>query len=107
MNSSAISAWEGYVGQRFAELKSAFPDSISAYDPRVIAIQSARPSWQGLRVLDIGSGKGRYEEHFESWGADYVGIDLSARFLASGRRLNRRILGSGLHFSCRPFRSDW
>ena len=97
MNFSTISAWENYVGQRFAELKSAFPNTISADDPRVIAIKSVRTSWHGLKVLDIGCGKGRYEEHFEAWGANYIGIDLSAEFLNTGRRNHSKVIGSGLH----------
>ena len=103
MNAAAISAWENYVGQRFSELKSHFPDCIPANDPRVLSVKSARESWHDLKVLDLGCGRGRYEKHFQSWGAKYIGIDLSAEFLGSGKSQSPCLVGSALHL---PFAND-
>lgn len=97
MNATAISAWEKYVGQRFGELKIQFPDGIVADDPRLTAVKLACESWYGLKVLDLGCGRGRYEKYFQLWGAEYIGMDLSAEFIRSGEMKSPRILGSALY----------
>jgi 2-polyprenyl-6-hydroxyphenyl methylase/3-demethylubiquinone-9 3-methyltransferase len=43
----------------------------------------------GLRVLDLGCGKGRFAAHLQAAGAEVVGLDLSAAMLARAKGLDR------------------
>src|SRR5690606_39169203 len=45
-------------------------------------------SWNGLDVLDLGCGKGRFSRHFQDWGARVVGLDGSRAMLDGARGLD-------------------
>jgi SAM-dependent methyltransferase len=103
MNATTISAWENYVSRRFGEMKLDFPDSIATDDPRLLAIQMAFQDWHGRKVLDLGCGRGRYEKHFQTWGADYFGLDISRDFMETDRFRQNRVVGSALRL---PFETN-
>jgi 2-polyprenyl-6-hydroxyphenyl methylase/3-demethylubiquinone-9 3-methyltransferase len=94
MNAASIPVWESYVAGRFDDRVEHYPASIPANDPRLIAIRSMMPRWNGLRLLDLGCGRGRYWPHWRSWGADITGIDISRKSLSSADNAGFKAIGT-------------
>src|SRR5438067_2110787 len=88
-------AHERYVAARFDAVEGRFRDVVEAGDYRLAAVLGAiargpdRPSIAGLRILDLGCGKGRFTRHLQGLGAEVVGLDPSAGMLASARGVDR------------------
>jgi 2-polyprenyl-6-hydroxyphenyl methylase/3-demethylubiquinone-9 3-methyltransferase len=49
----------------------------------------AKAQLQGLRVLDLGCGKGRFGRALAEGGAEVIGLDISAGMLAAARGMDR------------------
>lgn len=94
MKAPSIAAWESYVATRFDDRVERYPAAIDADDPRLIAIQRCRTDWHGLRLLDLGCGRGRYWPHWQAWGADVSGLDISRKSLDSQQSSAFRAIGS-------------
>lgn len=94
-------AHERYVGSRFDALESRFRDVVEPDDYRLRACVEALAPLDGLRILDLGCGKGRFARHLRDAGADVVGLDASRNMLAQAIGLDR-IRGSALRL---PFAS--
>ncbi|MBY0396825.1 MAG: class I SAM-dependent methyltransferase, partial [Thermoleophilia bacterium] len=75
------SAREAYVAARFDGLRGRFKDCVPADDPRLVAIRRALGPLDGLRVLDLGCGKGRFARRLADAGATVLGLDLSRGML--------------------------
>jgi SAM-dependent methyltransferase len=77
-----ISAHEAEVASRFDALHRRFKDALAADDYRLAGVLDAVGPMAGLRVLDLGCGKGRFARALQDRGAVVTGIDLSAAMLA-------------------------
>jgi 2-polyprenyl-6-hydroxyphenyl methylase/3-demethylubiquinone-9 3-methyltransferase len=62
---------------------------VAADDPRLLAIIASLGPLAGLRVLDLGCGKGRFARALKMQGAHVVGLDISLAMLASATGLDR------------------
>jgi 2-polyprenyl-6-hydroxyphenyl methylase/3-demethylubiquinone-9 3-methyltransferase len=71
------------VAARFDELHGRFKRSIARDDYRLRGIVRALGPVAGLRVLDLGCGKGRFARALDDMGASVVAMDLTAAMLAS------------------------
>ena len=80
---------EREVAARFDALARRFKTELADDDYRLRAILDAAGSVRGLRVLDVGCGKGRFARALSSRGARVVAFDLSWAMLAEGRGLDR------------------
>jgi 2-polyprenyl-6-hydroxyphenyl methylase/3-demethylubiquinone-9 3-methyltransferase len=78
-----------YVRSRFDALAPLFRDEVAPVDFRLAAIRRALPPRAGLRILDLGTGKGRFARHLADEGAHVVGLDASAAMLGAARGLDR------------------
>lgn len=85
----APSRHEAEVGTRFDRLESRFKPDVDAHDFRLRALCDALAALDGLRVLDLGCGKGRFARRLAGAGASVVGIDLSSAMLASATGFDR------------------
>lgn len=94
MKAGRPAAWESYVAARFDGHVDHLPAELPADDPRLVAIRSCRDDWSGLRLLDLGCGRGRYWPHWQGWGVDVTGIDISRRSLESRSSGTFRAVGS-------------
>ena len=81
--------YEAEVGARFDQLEGRFKDAVDATDVRLCALRTALGPLAGLRVLDLGCGKGRFARRLADEGALVVGLDLSSAMLASASGLAR------------------
>lgn len=90
----AAPAHERHVSERFTELRSRFPATAEAGDPCLALIRRALGPLDGLRVLDLGCGKGRFAGPLARQGAKVMGVDLSAGMLAQGEGF-ARVRGTG------------
>lgn len=79
---SATSHYETAVAGRFDALESRFKSTVPAGDFRLRAVLDTLGDVAGLRLLDLGSGKGRFARRLEELGAEVVGVDRSAGMLA-------------------------
>lgn len=77
-----ISEHETEVAFRFDALHWRFKGSLEAEDYRLLGVLDAIGPVDGLRVLDLGCGKGRFARALQGRGADVAGVDLSAGMLA-------------------------
>jgi 2-polyprenyl-6-hydroxyphenyl methylase/3-demethylubiquinone-9 3-methyltransferase len=77
---------EAEVRARFDLLHRRFKRDVAPDDVRLRAVRRALPPLPGLRVLDLGCGKGRFAVRLAAEGAELVGLDLSEAMLgeASG-----------------------
>lgn len=78
---SAATLHERYVIDRFDALEGRFREAVAADDYRLVAVREALGDVRGLRVLDLGCGKGRFAVHLQAAGAAVVGMDPSAVML--------------------------
>jgi 2-polyprenyl-6-hydroxyphenyl methylase/3-demethylubiquinone-9 3-methyltransferase len=99
-----ISTHEAEVASRFDALHRRFKPSLARDDYRLRGILDALGPVRGLRILDLGCGKGRFARVLEAEGASVVGIDLSAAMLAAASDLDRvRATARRLPFRSREF----
>ena len=90
---------EAAVAGRFDALHHRFKADVPADDIRLRAIIRALNPCRGMRVLDLGCGKGRFAARLRDLGATVAGLDRSAAMLVGGDGPGR-VLGS----ACRlPF----
>ncbi len=94
MKAGSGAIWESYVADRFDARVDRFPAEIPADDPRLLAVRSCLADWRGKRLLDLGCGRGRYWPHWQAWGVDVTGIDISRKSLAPGGHQAFRAVGS-------------
>ena len=62
-----------------------FKPEVRHDDVRLSAIVAGLGPVRGLRILDLGCGKGRFAASPGGPGAEVIGLDLSAAMLAGGR----------------------
>ncbi len=96
-----ISAHETEVAFRFDALHGRFKASVDPQDYRLQGILNAIGPVDGLRVLDLGCGKGRFSRALQDQGAVVTGLDLSSAMLAEAEGV-ARVRGSARSL---PFRS--
>ena len=77
------------VAARFDLLHTRFKDKVLDQDYRIQGLLDWLGPLNGLRVLDVGSGKGRFAREFGERGANVIGLDLSMAMLAEGSGLDR------------------
>lgn len=80
---------EAEVSARFDAQCGRFKRVVATDDVRLAALQSVLAPLEGLRVLDLGCGKGRFAFRLAEGGASIVGIDLSAGMLSEAVGLDR------------------
>ncbi len=80
---------ERYVADRFDALEARFHDEVPAEDFRLAGIVEALGDVRGLRILDLGCGKGRFARRLIEKGAEVVGLDPSSGMLAKAHGLDR------------------
>jgi 2-polyprenyl-6-hydroxyphenyl methylase/3-demethylubiquinone-9 3-methyltransferase len=76
------SSHEAAVASRFDLLHGRFKRSLARDDFRLRGMLRALGPVGGLRILDLGCGKGRFARALEDLGARVVGTDLSSAMLA-------------------------
>jgi 2-polyprenyl-6-hydroxyphenyl methylase/3-demethylubiquinone-9 3-methyltransferase len=96
-----ISAHETEVTFRFDALHWRFKASVDPEDYRLRGIRNAIGPVDGMRILDLGCGKGRFARAFQDHGAEVTGIDLSSEMLSEATGVPR-VRGSARSL---PFRS--
>lgn len=82
-------SWESYVAERFDRLAGRFKAEVPDDDVRLRALVQALGPLDGLRVLDLGCGKGRFAVRLRAGGARVVGLDLSESMLAAAPPVDR------------------
>lgn len=97
-------AHEQYVASRFDAVEARFRADVGAGDYRLASVVRALADVSGLRILDLGCGKGRFARHLVALGAEVVGLDASPGMIAHATGLDR-VLGSAwrLPFGARLF----
>ncbi len=80
-----IDEQEILVAARFDELRTRFKSEVDDDDPRVRGILASLGRVDGLRILDLGCGKGRFARILADRGARVVGVDVSPGMLAAAR----------------------
>jgi SAM-dependent methyltransferase len=80
---------EAFVASRFDALHERFKSCVPLDDPRLLAVVAALRPLEGLHVLDLGCGKGRFGRALADRGAEVIGLDISAGMLASADGLDR------------------
>lgn len=81
--------YERHVADRFDALVERFDSTAEPDDLRLVALRSVLPPLDGLRILDVGCGKGRLAVHLRDEGAEVVGLDPSAAMLGRAKGLDR------------------
>lgn len=76
---------ESFVAARFDALYARFKTELSGDDPRLRGILTSLGPVRGLRILDLGCGKGRFARILAGLGARVVGLDVSTGMLAAAR----------------------
>jgi ubiquinone/menaquinone biosynthesis C-methylase UbiE len=84
-----ISTHEAEVASRFDALHGRFKRSIAGDDYRLRGILETLGPVDGLRILDLGCGKGRFARALSEKGARVVGMDLSSAMLAESTCVDR------------------
>jgi 2-polyprenyl-6-hydroxyphenyl methylase/3-demethylubiquinone-9 3-methyltransferase len=80
---------EAFVGARFDLLHGRFRSQVAGDDARVCALVESLSPLTGMRLLDLGCGKGRFSAKLSERGAHAVGVDISAGMLAEAAGLDR------------------
>jgi 2-polyprenyl-6-hydroxyphenyl methylase/3-demethylubiquinone-9 3-methyltransferase len=97
-------AHDRYVIGRFNALEGRFRADVESDDYRLLGVLDALGDVRGLRVLDIGCGKGRFARHLESAGAEVVALDPSSAMIGHASGLRRlRASASRLPFASGSF----
>jgi 2-polyprenyl-6-hydroxyphenyl methylase/3-demethylubiquinone-9 3-methyltransferase len=86
-------AHESFVAARFDALRARFRAGLEEGDYRFAAVRRALGPVEGLRLLDLGCGKGRFAARLAREGAEVVGLDRSPGMLAEAAGL-ARVLGT-------------
>ncbi len=84
-----MSTHETEVARRFDALNQRFKSSLAVDDYRLRGLLEALGSVEGLLILDLGCGKGRFARALKERGARVVGLDLSAAMLAEAVGVDR------------------
>ena len=84
-----IATHEAEVALRFDTLRHRFKATLAGNDYRLQAILDASGPVNGLRILDLGCGKGRFARALVAKGARVVGLDLSPGMLAEAGGIHR------------------
>jgi SAM-dependent methyltransferase len=84
-----IAEHEAVVASRFDALHGRFKCALEEDDPRLRGVVASLGSLAGMRVLDLGCGKGRFSRALAQRGASVVGLDLSAAMLGQATGINR------------------
>lgn len=84
-----ISAHEAEVASRFDALHRRFKDALAPDDYRLAGVLDVLGPVAGMRILDLGCGKGRFARALRDRGAIVTGIDLSAAMLAEAGGIAR------------------
>jgi ubiquinone/menaquinone biosynthesis C-methylase UbiE len=84
-----ISTHEAEVASRFDALHRRFKTRVASDDYRLRGVVEAVGPVAGLRILDLGCGKGRFARVLEAEGASVAGLDLSAAMLAEAMGIDR------------------
>lgn len=78
------------VAARFDAAEARFKPGLAEHDARLAGVVRALgPDLRGLRILDLGCGKGRFGRHLAELGGKVVGVDLSVAMLDAARGLDR------------------
>ncbi len=77
------------VAARFDATEGRFKPDVAFDDARLSGVVRAVGPVDGLRILDLGCGKGRFAVHLARGGAEVVGIDLSAAMLGHAKGIDR------------------
>ena len=85
----AVRAHEAEVAARFDLLHDRFKSSVAGDDYRLRALRGRLGALDGLRILDLGCGKGRFASALAAEGAEVIGLDRSAAMLAVAAGLDR------------------
>ncbi len=80
---------EAIVASRFDALHERFKASLAADDPRLLAILGELGPLEGMRMLDLGCGKGRFARALVTHGAEVLGLDASRAMLAAANSVDR------------------
>jgi len=80
---------EAIVASRFDALHERFKPSLAPDDARLLAILAGLGPLDGLRMLDLGCGKGRFARVLANRGAELTGLDLSRAMLMAAGGLDR------------------
>jgi 2-polyprenyl-6-hydroxyphenyl methylase/3-demethylubiquinone-9 3-methyltransferase len=80
---------EAIVASRFDAIHERFKPGLAPDDARLVAILASLGPLEGLRVLELGCGKGRFARALASRGADVIGLDVSRAMLAAANGLDR------------------
>ena len=84
-----MSTHEAEVACRFDALHGRFKSTVASDDYRLRGVVEAVGPVRGLRILDLGCGKGRFARMLQSQGASVAGIDLSAAMLQEAAGIDR------------------
>ena len=85
----SVASSEAFVARRFDELAHRFRESVDAQDIRLRAVVEGLRLAPGMRLLDVGCGKGRFARRLADHDADVWGLDPSFAMLGSGGALPR------------------
>jgi 2-polyprenyl-6-hydroxyphenyl methylase/3-demethylubiquinone-9 3-methyltransferase len=91
---TAVSSQEAYIFDRFDRLAWRFRTTVDTDDFRLRAVVQALPRLDGLRVLDLGCGAGRFGQRLGELGSSVIGIDPSVGMLGRASAGFSRVLGS-------------
>lgn len=80
---------EAAVQAAFNAQVARFKASVAPDDVRLCAVLRAFGDMTGLRVLDLGCGKGRFAARLVERGARVIGLDVSSAMLGQARGLAR------------------
>jgi SAM-dependent methyltransferase len=83
--SAAVDGHEAIVAARFDALQARFKPEVAEDDTRVQGILASLGPLRGRRILDLGSGKGRFARILAGRGAHVIALDISPAMLAAAR----------------------
>lgn len=89
-------AHETLVANRFDALERRFKATVSSEDYRLKAVRETLGPLEGLRLLDLGCGKGRFAAHWRAEGASVIGLDVAPAMLRGAPQAFDRVRGTAL-----------